>query len=263
MFLGHEQIHSPEYSLIEKTYIAIFGIPILGLRIRARNVFALIPKDRKYDHILDAGSGSGVFSFALARRFPETRILGIDPAQESVAACEHIAKKLRITNVKFRPEPIERLAEKNFFDLILCVDILEHIQDDRAALQILYAAAAPDSVLILHVPALHRRYPFWKKSLNFDVATHVRIGYIPHDLNQKVQQAGFSIQASGFTYGIWETWANNLSYMITRARMQNKLLYAFVFPCLSLIGSIGTRARPKNLGAGVFVVAEKSRRKRI
>ena len=60
MPLGFEQIHNIEYSFSEKIYIAVFGMPIVGLRIRARNIFALIPSDRNYDNILDAGSGSGV-----------------------------------------------------------------------------------------------------------------------------------------------------------------------------------------------------------
>jgi hypothetical protein len=45
--------------------------------------------------------------------------------------------------------------------------------------------------------------------------------------------------------------------MITRARMQNKILYSLAFPVLSCMSLLGARARPQNLGAGVFVVAEK------
>jgi hypothetical protein len=110
---------------------------------------------------------------------------------------------------------------------------------------------------VLHVPALYRRYPVWKKSLNFDVETHVRPGYASDEIEEKVQQAGFFIQESGFTYGFWETLANNLSYMITRARKQNKMLYALAFPFLHLISLLGYRARPDSLGAGVFIIGKK------
>jgi 2-polyprenyl-3-methyl-5-hydroxy-6-metoxy-1,4-benzoquinol methylase len=232
-------------------------MPIIGLRIRGRNVFHLIPKDRKYHHILDAGSGPGVFSFELARRFPDSKILGVDLLSESIAACQHIAEKTNITNVEFRQTSLEHITDKNTFDLIVCVDIMEHIQDDLRALQCLHEVAAPGGVLVLHVPALYRRYPVCKKSLNFDVETHVRTGYEPHEIEAKVKQAGFSIRESGFTYGFWETLANNLSYMITRARMQNKKIYALAFPFLHLISLLGYRARPASLGAGVFVIAEK------
>jgi SAM-dependent methyltransferase len=257
MLLGSEQIHHPDYSLPEKIYIALFGMPIIGLRIRGRNIFQLIPKDRAYHHILDAGSGPGVFSFELARRFPNSRVLGIDLLSDAVDACKHIAEKIKRTNVEFRQAAIEDLTNKNTFDLIVCVDIMEHIEDDLSALSELYEVTAPGGVLVLHVPALYRRYPVWKKSLNFDVETHVRTGYEPHEIKEKVKQAGFQIRESGFTYGFWETLANNLSYMITRARMQNKKVYALAFPFLNLISLLGYRSRPAELGAGIFVIAEK------
>jgi len=254
--VGHEQIYHPGYSIFEKIYIGIFGMPIVGLRIRARNIFSLIPK-KKYNHILDAGSGPGVLSFDLGRRFPESRILGIDLLDEAISACNHIAGKIRSENVAFRQDSVEDLPEQNVFDLVICVDILEHIENDVAALQSLYNVIAPGGVLVLHVPALYRRYPVWKKSLNFDVETHVRIGYEPDEIRNKVKDAGFLLQDSGFTYGFWETLANNISYMITRARMQNKMLYALCFPVLNMISLLGIRARPEMLGAGIFIVSEK------
>ncbi|MDM8521736.1 class I SAM-dependent methyltransferase [Desulfococcaceae bacterium HSG8] len=255
--LGHEQIYNPGYSIIEKAYIALFGMPIIGLRIRARNVFSLIPGGRKYKRILDAGSGSGVFSFELGRRFPEADVLGIDPLKKAVNSCTHIADKIRAANVSFRQISVEQLPEQNAFDLILCVDILEHIEDDLAALKSLYGTLESGGILVLHVPSLYRRYPIWKKSLNFDVETHVRTGYEPGEIQEKVRQVGFSIRESGFTYGFFETLANNLSYMITRARMQNKILYSFAFPFLNLISLLGIRSRPNALGAAIFVVADK------
>lgn len=257
MFLGYEQKYHPAYSKMEKVYMALFGMPIVGLRIRARNVLSLIPKDRQYQNILDAGSGSGVFSFALGRRFPNARVLGIDLLKEAIEASSFIAKRIGTSNVVFRQESIENLQEKDAFDLLICVDLLEHIEDDLKALHRLYDAAASGGILVLHVPALYRRYPVWKRSPNFDVKTHVRVGYEPEEIGEKVKQSGFSIRQSGFTYGFWETLANNLSYRITHARMENRVLYSLAFPFLYLISWFGARARPKRLGAGIFIVAEK------
>lgn len=257
MSIGKEQIYNPEYSRIEKLYIYIFGMPIIGLRIRARNVFSLIPASHHYKNILDAGSGPGVFTFELGRRFPDAHVIGIDLLKESIKACRHIANQIKAPNVEFQLEKIESLKTKDFFDLILCVDILEHVQNDAAALKSLFDAIAPDGMLVLHVPALYRRYPIWKKRLNFDVETHVRAGYRKEEIQEKVTRAGFAIRNSGYTYGFWETLSNNISYMITRARMKNKIVYSLVFPLLNLISLMGMRARPKRLGAGVFVVAEK------
>lgn len=257
MTIGREQRYHPRRSALESAYISLFGIPIVGLRIRARNIFSLIPRDRQYGRILDAGSGPGVFAFELGRRFPQASVLAVDPLAETIGACEHIAKKNQTANMEFRQAVLDQIQEKSTFDLIVCIDILEHIEDDQAALHHLYTIAAPGGVVVMHVPALYRRYPVWKKRLNFDVPTHVRTGYEPRDIRQKVERAGFVILESGFTYGFWETLANNISYMITKAEMRNKSLYSLAFPVLNTISLLGARARPQKLGAGVFVVAEK------
>ena len=255
--LGAEQIYNPTLSLVEKAYIALFGMPIVGLRIRARNVLYLIPQDRTYHRILDAGSGPGVFAFELGRRFPGARVLGIDILDDSVLICRRIAERIRSEALEFRREPIEAMSEKDAFDLILCVDLLEHIEDDWKALKSLFSAASPGGVLVVHVPALYRRYPVFSKHLNFEVETHVRIGYLPEEIRERVEEAGFAVREIGYTYGFWETLANNLSFMITHARMKNKLLYALAFPFLNALSLLGARARPKQLGAGLYVVAVK------
>jgi SAM-dependent methyltransferase len=255
--LGHEQIYNPDYSALEKLYIFLFGVPIIGLRIRGRNVFSLIPRDRTYRRILDAGCGLGVFSFELGRRFPRAEVLGVDLLDHLVQKCRQIAQRSHTGNVSFRQGSVETLTEENVFDLITCVDLLEHVEDDTSVLRCLHRATVPKGVLVLHVPALYRRYPVWKKSLNFDVETHVRAGYELEAIRERTEKAGYSIREVGYTYGFWETLANNVSYMITRARMQNKGLYAMALPVLYLLSLLGYRARPEKLGAGVFAVAEK------
>jgi SAM-dependent methyltransferase len=257
MFIGRELAYHDRYSLFQRWYIRLLGVPIVGLRIRARNVFSLIPKNRQYREILDAGSGLGVFSFQLARLFPASSVTGVDVLKDEVESAEHIRKKAGIENVRFKVADLVSIPDSNRFDLVLCIDILEHIQDDAAAIRGIYRALAPEGLLVLHVPALYRRYPVWKKSLNFDVETHVRKGYELQEIQDKIRDANFTLLESGYTYGFLETLANNLSYMITRARMENKHLYALAFPFLNVLSWLGARARPGSLGAGIFVVAEK------
>lgn len=259
MFIGRELAYHPDYSFMQRAYIRLLGVPIVGLRIRARNIFSLIPRNRSYREILDAGSGPGVFSFHLAKCFPQANVVGIDLIGSAVRSAEYIRKKAGIPNVRFQVADIASMNGERQFDLAVCVDILEHIEDDDAALQALHRVLRDSGVLVLHVPTLYRRYPVWKKSLNFDVETHLRPGYELQEILSKVEKAGFSIMENGYTYGFLETLANNVSYMITRARMQNKYLYSLAFPFLNTLSWFGARARPKELGAGIYVIAERGK----
>lgn len=257
MLIGGEQRFHPAYSGIERAYIRLFGIPVVGLRIRARVLSGLIPENLTPANILDAGSGPGVITFLLARRFPDAAILGIDCDPVAVEASQRIAEDGKVSNASFELGNLLVLPEGRF-DLVTCVDILEHVADDNAAVKSLFNTTSPGGTLLLHVPALYRRYPVFEKRLNFDVPTHVRPGYELNDIVAMVRGAGFGVQQSGYTFGFFETLANNLGYMITRAEKRHKMLYAMAFPWLNLLAWLGRGARPRGLGAGIYVIAAKS-----
>lgn len=69
-------------------------------------------------------------------------------------------------------------------------------------------------------------------------------------------EAGLSVQTAFYTFGWFETVANNFSYLITKAEAKNKIAYAIVFPLLNFIAWLGRNSHPEK-GAGVLIVAEK------
>ncbi|MGD8352885.1 MAG: class I SAM-dependent methyltransferase [Pseudomonadota bacterium] len=255
--IGREQRFHPSYTTAEKAYISLFGVPVVGLRIRSRNILHLLPDNIEPDQVLDAGSGPGVISFLLADKYPAATITGIDMSEEEISASREIASRAGITNARFETADISALPYADSFDLIVCVDILEHIEDDENALTKLADALKSGGTLLLHLPALYRRYPFFKKRINFDVPTHVRPGYQLDDVGPMLERAGLKVERSGHTYGLLETIANNISYMITGARKQNRVLYALAFPLLNTLSWLGRGARPASLGAGLYVLAKK------
>ena len=75
-FPGRELSLDPGRSRFERMYANVLGAPASGLRIRLRRV---LPATKgSYQAILDAGCGSGVFSFELAKRHPEAKVVGVD-----------------------------------------------------------------------------------------------------------------------------------------------------------------------------------------
>jgi hypothetical protein len=54
MVIGRKQRFHPHLSFFERMYIAFFGAPILGLRIRVRNVGHVISKARKRNKLFYA-----------------------------------------------------------------------------------------------------------------------------------------------------------------------------------------------------------------
>lgn len=252
--IGKELIYDESLSKFERFYIMLFGVPINGLRNRARRILPLISK--KYKNIMDAGCGQGIFTFEIARRLPESSITGIDIEAELLERNRQIAEKIGLKNCHFEFQDITKMEIEKKYDLIFSVDNLEHIQDDDNALRNFYYALIPNGELILHVPGYYRRWFFFKWKVNFNVEGHYRPGYTKEEIVRKLKNAGFNIVESYYTYGWLETITNNISYLITGARMRNKYLYALVFPILLFISYFGRNSRPSE-GAGVLVIAKR------
>ena len=77
--------------------------------------------------------------------------------------------------------------DDNFFDYIFALDVLEHVENDRAALKTLKKKLKPNGKLIITVPAF---MSMW--SHNDEVAHHFR-RYEQAELLEKVKESGLKI----------------------------------------------------------------------
>jgi 2-polyprenyl-3-methyl-5-hydroxy-6-metoxy-1,4-benzoquinol methylase len=254
MPLGSEIALSKNTPLLQRIYIRVFGVPINGLRIRARRILPLI--NPKYKNIMDAGCGPGVFTFEIARRLPESRVTGFDILNDLLENDRLIAEKLGLQNCFFEKQDITAMEVREKYDLVISIDNLEHIENDLLALQKFYNALIPGGELLIHVPGLYRRWMFFKWKENFYVEGHYRPGYTLEQITEKIKSAGFQVTEAFYTYGWIETVTNNISYVITKAEMKNKVIYSLVFPFLNVLSYFGKNSKPKK-GAGVLVRAIK------
>ena len=89
------------------------------------------------------------------------------------------------------------------YDLILMLDVLEHIEDDAGAVANLYRMLAPGGYLLLTVPALHS---LW--SVHDEVNHHYR-RYHRQELDQLMLSRGFEIVRSRYLF----SWSLGLVYL--------------------------------------------------
>ena len=253
-FPGRELSFDPGRGRVERLYARVLGAPANGLRIRLRRVLPFT--EGTYRTILDAGCGSGVFSYEMAKRHPEAQVLGVDADSGLVERDNEIAARAELYNCKFQEGDVTALGFEEAFDLVVSVDNLEHVEDDVGAMRTLLSALRPGGRLVVHVPGYERRWILLGRRMNFDVPGHVRPGYRAEQLVGKLSEAGFEVSSHQYTYGVLETFTNNLSYLISGADEQRKLAYAAVFPVLLAVSYVGKFSRP-SWGAGVIAIAER------
>jgi 2-polyprenyl-3-methyl-5-hydroxy-6-metoxy-1,4-benzoquinol methylase len=102
----------------------------------------------------EVGCGEGELALRMARR--GLRVRGSDASPEVIAEARRRAAEVG-AEIDYEPEAVEELTpERDAAELVVCCEVLEHLEDPRAALDVLVELARP--WLIVSVP----REPLWR-----------------------------------------------------------------------------------------------------
>lgn len=159
-------------------------------RARRRILKALIDQGvdwGRVSQVLEIGAGSGA---NLAELYPEgVELTGIEPEAPSA----ELARQRGIATVHTGMlEEAPGLLEGVSFDVVSLFDVLEHVEDDQAALSILQGLVRPEGWLVLSVPAYQ-----WLWSRHDDVNHHFR-RYTRRQLVDRVSAAGFQVHTATY-----------------------------------------------------------------
>lgn len=132
-------------------------------------------------NILEIGCGTGEIAQSL-NEFGKIYVNDI-----SATALDYCKQK-GIENVIEGDISIMNLTEyENYFDIVLALDVLEHIQDDEETIRKIYKLLKPNGLFIINVPA----YKFlWS---GHDEALQHKRRYTSYEITQKLKDAKFKI----------------------------------------------------------------------
>src|SRR6266404_3723751 len=139
------------------------------------------------DRVLEVGCGVGNFTRFLRDR---EHVVVTDNNEEYLARLRRVLDRLdnvRVCNVDWADPSLESLHGERF-DTILCLNVLEHIENDDAALATFARLLEPGGRLVLQVPAMRALYG------EFDRAIHHHRRYERHDLVAQLQGHGFVVE---------------------------------------------------------------------
>jgi len=190
-------------------------------------------------NVLDVGSATGTVSFYFGAMGMD--VDGIELSKNAVLVANKNKQLLGLKKVHFYRTPIEKHNTAKRYDLVLCFEVLEHLQDDLFTLKKIAKLMKVNSHLILTVPSanapLHRLGLLRKFDRNVG---HLR-RYTIVSLMNIIKRSGLIVERKYKTEGLFRSilFTNkivNMLVKLTRFKFINDL-FTYIDRCLLVLFS--------------------------
>lgn len=204
----------------------------------------------------DAGGGFFQYSDYILNKFPRATVHSVDIKEDYVEDFGYYLEKINSSKrFSYCKADLQSYVPKKRFDLIIAIDIMEHIENDKEVFKNFRKSVNDKGHLIISTPS------------NYDEAAkfteeHVRPGYSKKELISKVKEAGFIIEDFKYTYGFFgkKYWILTMKKPLQiinkyRAMMLFLPLYYFIiYPVIGLLMALDQNINNK-VGNGIMLVA--------
>ncbi len=235
-----------------------------------RKALRQIEKEKKTSlTVLDAGSGFGQYDYYMARRHNDWLIKGVDVKPEQIADCNTFFRKIGLKNTTFAVANLTAFAEKETYDLVLCVDVMEHIEEDEKVLRNFYQSLKKGGMLLISTPSdqggsdVHHHDHEEGEAHSF-IDEHVRDGYGIQEIKDKLKGAGFTKSVVYYQYGFTGNlgWKLSMKYPIIMLNISYLFFiilpfyYLLTFPFVLVLNALDLKETHKT-GTGLVAKAWK------
>ena len=214
--------------------------------------------------IYDAGSGYGQYTYFMSKKMSPSDILSVDVKEDWINDCRVFFSSRKLNNVSFAVEDLKDMIHQNKFDLIVCVDVMEHINDDVKVFNNFYTALKGGGYLLINSPSAFGGSDVHDDKQESFIGEHARDGYSKQDLENKLHPIGFKTYSSKYTYGFWgdKAWRLGIKYPMVLLNISKIFLiilpvyYLLTLPLTLLMMGIDFSIENK-VGSGINYIAKK------
>ncbi len=214
--------------------------------------------------ILDAGNGFGQYDRFLLKTFPSSKIKAVDVKQDYLDDCRFYFKDaISKGKISFEEADLLKFDEPENYELVLCVDVLEHIEEDVLVMKNILKSMKPGGYFVMHSPSIYAEDDAGDDE--FFVDEHARPGYEKSDLAKRLLDAGLEPVEIRYTYGLpgHTAWVMLIKYpmlLINRVGFISVFLLPFYYLITFLPGMLlhyFDLGKDHDAGTGIIAVARK------
>ncbi|MFT5141512.1 MAG: 2-polyprenyl-3-methyl-5-hydroxy-6-metoxy-1,4-benzoquinol methylase [Rhodothermales bacterium] len=216
--------------------------------------------------VLDAGTGFGQYTDWMIRRYPKCHITAVDIKRDYLSRLSgYLAAAGLQDRVDVRYGDLVHLEETGPFDLVLSVDVMEHILEDVQVFTHFRRVLAPSGRLIVNTPSDQGGSNVQSDGEASFIGEHVRDGYGVAEIAEKLSRAGLADEVIEFGYGKagslgWRLLVHVPMQLLGRSMLFLPIVavYYLVGMPLGLLLNGADMATTNPIGTGLTVVAKKA-----
>ncbi len=145
------------------------------------------------NYVLDVGCGVGTIAIYLAHL--GKNVVGIDISKRAIDIAKDAVPDDLLNKLIFRKVELDKFKSKNKnkFDLVICAEVLEHIEDDKTFLKDIFYVLKPGGYLVLTTPTPESLMYRWGMYKRFDLEVgHLR-RYTGKQIKKIISSTGFDV----------------------------------------------------------------------
>jgi 2-polyprenyl-3-methyl-5-hydroxy-6-metoxy-1,4-benzoquinol methylase len=215
--------------------------------------------------VLDAGSGFGQYTWRMSTMNSQWKIKAVDINKSQINDCNVFFRKAGLSQrVSFHMCDLTLLSDIDNYNIILSVDVMEHIEEDVLVFRNFYKSLKNQGVLLISTPSDKGGSDVHNNHGQSFIDEHVRDGYSIKGITEKLKLAGFSSVDAGYTYGKPGniSWRLSMKYPIKMLNASYLFFivlpfyYLLTFPVSLILNVIDLSIKHKT-GTGLLVTARK------
>ncbi len=259
---GESILYRVPHSRFRRMLFFLFGLDFIGAEIRLAHFRRTLPLIPPLSTILDAGCGTGDFSFYLAERFPQSTITAYDINKNAIGQNKKIQKEMNILNIDFSKQDLLKLQEKDKYDFIFSIGTLIYFSKEgtKTILQNLTRALKRGGYLYLDLPQENflevcffpvQWYPTYYQALKDENSGEL---YSFEDMQLLLQELGYTLVFANKSFSYPGKFAWELDNLLREKKLQ-KIRYFFL-PALKLLARLDAITKHKK-GCCFVILAQK------
>lgn len=255
------------HPVLRKIFYALLHVVFLRSWYVRREIRDILAPNAAGDiDILDAGTGFGQYAYFVASAFPNARVLAVDIKTDYLDDARRFVESTpQRRQIEFAIEDLRVLDLDRSFDLILSVDVMEHIEEDRTVFRNFARVLKPGGHVIINTPSDLGGSDVELEGEEGFIEEHVRPGYNKDALASKLREAGLEPVRAIYTYGTFGSaaWRLLIKWPMQALEQSKAALallpfyYVVALPAGALLNALDTR-EDNTSGTGLLVVARKA-----